>query len=190
MNELRIFKNHKRGYSRLQAGFTLIELVVVIGIIGMISSLVVLNMGSEQQNSSLLRSAQKLSLNLRQVQAFALSSKKFTTIGVPCGWGIHFNGINSNSYVIFADLATAPNCSDRNYVRDGGSEDFETVNLEADIVISSLSGSLSDVVFTAPEPTVNFIPDQASAGIVLTAKKSGATKTVTINKTGFISSPR
>ncbi len=170
-------------------GFTIIELLVVLAIIIIITGIVIFNIGSERQNSALLRSAQKLSLDLRRAQSFAFSSKTYRTIGVPCGWGLHFNGVNSTSYIIFADLASFTNCSDRDFIRaSNGSEDFETANLESGISINSLSGNLSDVVFTPPDPVVVFTPGQISVSIIL-INKDGATRTININKTGFISSP-
>jgi len=170
-------------------GFTLIEILVVASIIAVISTIVIFNVGLERQNSALLRSSQKLSLNLRRVQSFALSSRAYKTSGAPCGWGVHFNSINSTSYIIFADLAISSDCSDRDFIRAAnGSEDFEMVNLESGINVSSLSNNLSDVVFSPPEPTVNFTPNQTTAIIVLISK-NGATRMININKTGFISSP-
>src|SRR3989344_3146611 len=175
--------------NNIPKGFTLIEMLVVLAIIVIITGIVVFNIGTERQNSALLRSAQKLSQNLRRAQSFTLSSKVFKTSGVPCGWGAHFNGTGSNSYVIFADLAVNQNCSDRDFIRaSNGSEDFETVNLESGITVSSLSGGLSDIVFTPPQPSVTFTLDQTTASIVL-VNKSGAIRAVSVNKVGFISSP-
>lgn len=170
-------------------GFTLIEILVVLAIIVIITGIVIFNINSERQNSALLRSAQKLSLDLRRAQSFALSSKVFKTSGVPCGWGAHFNGVGSANYIIFADLAVNPNCSDRDFIRAAdGSEDFETINLEPGITVGSLSGGLTDVVFTPPDPIVTFTPDQTSASVTLTAKNL-TTRAIIVNKTGFISSP-
>lgn len=175
--------------SKKGGGFTLIELLVVVSIIVVISAIVIFNVGSERQNSALLRSSQKLSLDLRRAQSFALSSEVYKTASVPCGWGVHFNGAGSTSYIIFADSAVSPDCSNRDFIRAGnGSEDFETINLESGISVNSLSGNLSDVVFTPPDPTVNFTPDQTSASVIL-INKNGATRLININKTGFISSP-
>lgn len=182
------FKAREAGPSS-SAGFTLIEILIVLAIIIIITSIVIFNIGSERQNSALFRSAQKLSLDLRRAQTYTLSSKVFKTQGVPCSWGIHFNGVGSTNYIIFADSASAVNCSDRDFIRaSSGSEDFETINLESGIIISGLSNNLSDVVFTPPDPIVTFVPDQTSAGIVL-INKDGVTRTIIINKTGFISSP-
>ena len=165
------------------------EMLVVLSIIGIITGMVIFNVGSQQRNSALLRSAQNLSLNLRRIQNFALSSKTFKTSGVPCGWGIHFNGVGSKSYVIFADKAASVNCSDRDFARAAdGSEDFENINLDAQITVSSLSGGLSDIVFSPPEPSVVFIPNQTTVSVILNNRDS-ATREVRINKTGFISTP-
>ena len=186
MNE---FGSLKIFHAFRQSGFTIIELLVVIAIMGTITGIVLFNIGTERQNSSLLRSAQKLSLDLRRTQNYALSSKVFKTSGVPCGWGIHFNGNGSTNYIIFADLAVSVNCSDRDFLRaSGGSEDFENINLDGGIIISSLSGGLSDIVFTPPDPIVTFIPNQTSVNITLINKNS-TTRAITVNKTGFISSP-
>jgi len=173
----------------MNKGFTLIELLVVLAVIVIITGVVIFNVGGERQNSALLRSAQKLSLDLRRIQSFTLSSKVFGTSGVPCGWGAHFNGVGSNSYVIFADLAVNQNCSDRDFIRAAnGSEDFETINLESGIMVSDLSSGLTDIVFTPPDPIVTFTPDQTSTNITLINKNS-TTRAITVNKAGFISSP-
>lgn len=173
----------------ISKGFTLVETLVVLAIMVIITGVVIFNIGTERQNSALLRSAQKLSLDLRRAQSFALSSKTYKTAGVPCGWGVHFNGAGSTSYIIFADLASAQDCSNRDFkIASDGSENFEIMNLEAGITINSLSNNLSDVVFTPPDPTVKFTPDQTSASIGL-INREGAIRTIISNKTGFISSP-
>jgi len=173
----------------MSKGITLIEMLVVLAIISTISGIVIFNIGLERQNSALLRSSQKLSLDFRRVQNYAISSKVFKTLGIPCGWGIHFNNIGSNNYIVFADLAANQNCSDRDFTRAiNGSEDFEIATLDAGITVNNLSGGLSDVVFVPPDPTVIFVPDQASISITL-INRDGATRFININKTGFISSP-
>ena len=178
-----------KSYFNINRGFTLIELLVVVSIIVILAGIVIFNVGTERQNSALLRSAQKLSLDLRHAQSFALSSKVYKTAGVPCGWGVHFNGLGSTNYIIFADMAAAADCSSRDFIRAAdGSEDFETINFDTGINISSFGNNLSDIVFSPPDPMVNFTPGQTSASIVL-INKNGATRTININKTGFISSP-
>lgn len=177
----------------MNKGFTVVEIVVVLGIMVIITGIMLFNAGSEKQTSALFRSAQKLSLDLRKVENYALSSKVFKD-KVPCGWGIHFNGADSTSYTIFADTAAAQNCFDRNYKMDGG-EELETANLEAGVKINNiLPIGISDVTFTPPAPIVRF--EHMYGGQVATDKvdialinNKSSTRTITINKAGFISSP-
>lgn len=167
-------------------GFSVIELLVATAIIVIILGIVIFNVGLEKQNSALLRSSQTLLLNLRRAQNFALSSKVFRTGKVPCGWGIHFNGVGSTNYIIFADLAANLSCSDRDFIMAAdGSENFETINLEAGIKVNALSNGLSDIVFTPPDPTVTINPDQAAASITLINRNFNS-RTININKAGTI----
>lgn len=170
-------------------GFTLIEILVVLVIVIIITSIVIFNIGLQRQNLALFHSAQKLSLDLRRAQNYTISSRTYRDLGVPCGWGMHFNGIGSASYIIFADLASSNDCSDRDFLRaSDNSEDFETINLEPGVTVSTLSNGLTDIVFTPPEPTTNFSPVQVEANITIINRKL-ATSTIIINKNGFISSP-
>ncbi len=163
----------------MNRGFTLIEMLVVLAIIIIITGIVVFNVSTEKQNSALLRSAQKLSLDLRRAQNYALSSKGFKTdVAVPWGWGVHFFGAGSGNYVIFADR-------NNNQIYDYN-EDLETVNFEKGVTLSF--SNISDTVFIPPEPMTVFTPNQTVASVILINKDS-TTRAITINKTGFISSP-
>jgi len=154
-------------------------MLVCLAIIVILTGIVIFNIGSQRQNSALLRSAQKLSLDLRRAQTYALASKKFKTDSdVPWGWGVHLFGAGSGNYVIFADR-------DNNKIRTNDNEDLETVNFEKGTSLNF--SNINDVVFIPPDPIVTFTPDQTSASIVL-INKDGATRTININKTGFISS--
>ena len=177
----------------MNKGFTVVEIVVVLGIMAVITGIVLFNVGSEKQNAALFRSAQNLSLNLRKAENNALSSKVFKDSKVPCGWGIHFNGVDSTSYTIFADTTKAQNCFGRNYKMDSG-EELETVNLEAGVKIKSITNSTSDVVFIPPAPLVRFTSFYGGQNTndtmdIILINKNSSTRTIAINKTGFISSP-
>ena len=182
----------------MNKGFTVVEIVVVLGIMAVITGIVLFNVGSEKQNAALFRSAQNLSLNLRKAENNALSSKVFKDSKVPCGWGVHFNGVDSTSYAIFADTTIAQNCFGRNYKMDSG-EELETVNLEAGVKIKSINNNIldiniSDVVFTPPAPLVRFTSfyggqDGSNTINIILVNKNSSTRTIAINKTGFISSP-
>ncbi|KKS73312.1 MAG: hypothetical protein UV45_C0039G0006 [Candidatus Azambacteria bacterium GW2011_GWB1_42_72] len=78
-------------------------------------------------------------------------------------------------------------------------EELETVNLEAGVKIKSINNNIldiniSDVVFTPPAPLVRFTSfyggqDGSNTINIILVNKNSSTRTITINKTGFISSP-
>ncbi len=178
----------------MNKGFTVIEIIVVLAIVAVIMGGMLFNVGLEKQGSALFRSAQNLSLDLRKVENNALSSRVFRD-RVPCGWGIHFNWPDLTSYIIFADTAIN-DCDgvDRDYKRDaGGSEDLETVNLEAGIKIDSITNNVTDIIFIPPAPSVAFTSSFGQEAIdvvkIILSNKKFSTREITINKTGFISSP-
>ncbi|MDO8743196.1 MAG: type II secretion system protein [Candidatus Azambacteria bacterium] len=178
----------------MNKGFTVVEIVVVLGIMVIITGIALFNAGSEKQDSALFRSAQNLSLNLRKVENNALSSRVFKD-RVPCGWGVHFNWPDLTSYTIFADTAIN-DCDgvDRDYKRDaGGSEDLVIVNFEAGIKIDGITNNVADIVFIPPAPSVVFTSSSGQEAIdavqIILSNKKFSTREITINAAGFISSP-
>ncbi len=161
----------------MNRGFTLIELVVVISIIGLMTGLVLANYRSGEKNLALQRSAHKLSQDLRRAQEMATSAREFQEQTPPGGYGIYLNLLQPDRYVLFADL-------------DGGldydtGEDVETLELEENIDIDSLSpGSPLTIVFSPPDPSVTLAPDAATA--VITIEGGGAQKNIRVNKAGLI----
>jgi prepilin-type N-terminal cleavage/methylation domain-containing protein len=87
----------------MSKGFTLVELLAVISIIVLLTSITLPNYRTGDQNMSLERSAHKLSLDLRRAQGMAVSVSSFEG-EYPFGYGIYFNLNQSDSYIIFADL--------------------------------------------------------------------------------------
>jgi len=163
--------------SKTEAGFTLIEMIVALAIVVIIMSVIVIDYSTSRFKLALSRSAQKLSLDLHRVETDSLTTREFKSSGVPYGWGIHFYGVDSTNYTIFADL-------DNNKARaGGGAEDLATFNFESGVKV--LSANITDVVFIPPDPDVIFTPSGPTASIVLTTIKGG-TRTITINKFGAI----
>lgn len=171
-------KNAPALRSEATNGFTLIEILVTIGIISLLTALILPNFRQGQKAFALQRSAHQLSQDIRKIQEMAMSAK-----GLPAApasfkgtYGIKIE-IGSADYILFADL-------DNDYVFDLG-EAIETVSLEKGVRIGNLSPSLpSSITFTPPDPTTNVI---ASAVITLSLANDDQTKTVKVNKAGLIS---
>lgn len=94
-------------------GFTLVEMMVVLAIIAIITSIAILGQSSFNKGLILTDTAYGVAFSARQAQSFGLSSRKFGS-AQNAGYGIHVDTGSLTSYTIFADTSktlTAPgNC--------------------------------------------------------------------------------
>ncbi len=84
-------------------GFTLIEMIVVLAIIGILSVVVLVGQGNFDNSLTITDTAYTVALSIREAQTFGLSSRAYT--GVPnAAYGVHFTPSTPKSYIIFADV--------------------------------------------------------------------------------------
>lgn len=113
-------------------GFTLFELLIVIFIIGTVSSLLVINMRKGEKQYELQITAQEIAQSIRRAQDMALTSFKYsTTRPPPFNYGVYFRRSDRTFYRIFAD-------NDGDYRYDGSSELVETVNISSGVELAYL----------------------------------------------------
>ncbi len=164
-------------------GFTLIELVVTMVIIGLLTGSLLATSRTGEADAALLRSAQKLALDISRQQANALSAKEF--LGeVPCGYGIHFDLGFPGNYVLFTDKGVGFACAGENYKYDVG-EVVMTNSLEPGVLLA-FPLNVTDIVFKPPEPQVLFNP-AGPAAIIIQSAKTGHTKRIVVTAAGQIS---
>ncbi|MEK7631223.1 MAG: type II secretion system protein [Patescibacteria group bacterium] len=88
--------------------FTLIELIVSIGIISLISAVVFFNFPQFNQTVHLNRSARELTIALREAQARAIAVTPLTDGTIPDNYGVFVEQTSTTDinggYVIFSDL--------------------------------------------------------------------------------------
>jgi prepilin-type N-terminal cleavage/methylation domain-containing protein len=92
---------------RAQKGFTLVEMLVVLGIIAIISAIAVTGQSTFNQNLLLTNTAYTVAFSAREAQSFGLSSRKFGVIQ-NAGYGVHFDRSLPGSYLLFADISNTP----------------------------------------------------------------------------------
>ena len=182
-------------------GFTLIELVVVVAIMGVVSSIILANNSKFGGVITLRNLAYDIALSLREAQTYGISTRRFDTQGgtvtFSSGYGIHFAGAPSTEYILFADANGDGHYTNGEQVQSFTiSKGFQV----SDLCVTDSSGTQTcnqpslDIAFYRPEPdadirvgTTNTLYE--SATIKLTSPR-GDTASVLVQLTGQISVPQ
>ncbi len=196
----------------INKGFTILEITVVVGIIGLLAVVVFFNYQGEGGQFALSRSVHQVAQKLRQAEEMAMSSQK-TPAGCEKveegvfpkgGYGIHFAIDPENYYMyLFADCDGEGDYDDsgsafyceqgengaKPYSDNSLNEIIENIILEESVRIKSLSPiSVLDITFTPPDPEVTiFGSSEPIATIILCLRNNeNITRTVKVYKTGLI----
>ena len=180
-------------------GFTLIELIVSISVIGLVTGLFLANYSSANRRTDLTMTAQKLVADIRLAQSYSLGLARYGTSDEPSvpegGWGVNFDLLNNtnNQYKIFADENADAIISTGEATE---SEGAQIITLPTNIVIQSLvfgitPGYKANVTFLPPDPTTNInsgttLASSTSVNIILKDAKTNSTKTVRVNFLGLV----
>jgi prepilin-type N-terminal cleavage/methylation domain-containing protein len=194
-------------HSHTQKAFTLIEMLVVVGIIVVVTGAVLANSGQLGGQFILQNFAYDMALSIRQAQTYGIAVRKFDShFNYP--YGMHFDASDNTHYILFADVN--PNgVFDAN---NPSSELYQQYEITRGFQIQSLCATPSaggsgevcglsrlDIIFKRPEPDAwisisdvqHCIPKsgdycQASARIRLVAPR-GDVKDVIVPANGQIS---
>ena len=168
--------------------FTLIEMLIVMAIVVIISSLIFLNYGKQKQHFALQRSTYKLAQDIRKASEMGMSARVFKGEVPRGGYGIYFSTASPTSYILFADL-------DGDHLYSGPGEEEEEINLEKRVYIKEIlppSYSFLNITFQPPNPTVTISNEDGTsttseATIVLSLETDPAiTRKIKINSAGLI----
>lgn len=195
MTQLSPLKNIQK---LVHAGFTLIEMVVVVGIIVVITAVVLANNTKFGGRVLLENFVYDIALSIRQAQVYGISVVRFGSSNFTAAYGMHFDLASNASYSLFADAVTPNN------VYENG-ELVQTTTLTRNFIISGLcvtpsSGPESctptitklDVAYKRPEPDAsihangNSATAYSSARIIVKSPR-GDTMNVVVYSNGQIS---
>lgn len=160
-------------------GFTLIEMMIVIMIVGLLSALVFANMRSGGRMIDVNSDAEKLAEVIKQAQMMSLTGQQIGG-SRPSGYGVN---LDTNTYKLFADDGVV------NQQYDTGSDTLiQTFTLTNGV---ALTPNDADVVFIVPNGSVYIdgilyaISDGFST-ITVSHSEEGMSAWVTINSHGEI----
>lgn len=154
------------------AGFTLVEMMVVIAIFVVIYAATIANFRKGDNRSELLLATENLAGDIKKIQTQTLAGSAQAEIDPIGGFGVYFNLTNDSQYVLFRD-----NGDEEFQAQPGDDAMLETVQLPKSITLDNLlfnDQSTADltIVFKPPKPDIYFNDDlAASSSIILLSEK-------------------
>jgi len=165
-----------------ESGFTIFELLVVMFILTLLSSVVLAGYHSGQKRYSLYQAAQKLASDVRRAQNMAISGVDIA--GNYYGYGVYAVA-DGSSYLIYGDT---DNTSDYQPT----DTTVETIYLPNNVKIKETvpDAGKADVFFRPPDPDtyLNGVSGSYSEPIIITLELIGTslTKIITVAATGLV----
>lgn len=83
--------------------FTLVEMIVALGIIGLVTAVVLSGQKNFDNTLTVTDTAYTVALSIRSAQTFGLSSRVYNGTN-NAAYGVHFSTSNPNGYLLFADV--------------------------------------------------------------------------------------
>ncbi|MFA6295694.1 MAG: prepilin-type N-terminal cleavage/methylation domain-containing protein [Candidatus Paceibacterota bacterium] len=198
-----MFKNKLYSSSRSR-GFTLVELMVTVGIFVMMTALVLARYDSFGTGTILTNMAYDIALTIRQAQTYGLSVRKVdsSTNDFSAAYGVHFNDVTGvRKFILFTD-------SDKDgFYVSGNDIDISTYNLKQGAKIknalcvgtgtscSNTDVTDIDITFKRPNPEAIICAKNSTtlgcawkyAKITITSADSSSDREIYVTKTGEIS---
>jgi len=136
--------------------FTLIEMLVTLGIITALSSMILVYSRKSETVNNLIREGDHVAFELRRAQSQAmLVLQQGSDSEQICGWGIYIDQTPQEQFLLFKDLCL-PDKSEGNEKYDVG-EEVEKITLLKGVEI--FESNISSITFIPPEPQIKFYPD-------------------------------
>ncbi|MDO8603902.1 MAG: prepilin-type N-terminal cleavage/methylation domain-containing protein [bacterium] len=181
-------------HSALQ-GFTLVELLVSIGIFTIMTGVVLANYRTYNTNANFANSSEDIVLALRQAQVYGVSVKgESSSFNIPYGVSFDISSTGKpNQIILFADKD-----SDGIYAPASDSI-VQTITWQSPIGITALecgsvpcTGGVLNVTFKRPNPDARItqgatVDDSVQIAKITVGNGGTKTSTITISKAGQIS---
>ena len=174
-------------------GITLIEVLVVVLIVGLLSSILVADFPKIRRQFALTRVAYKMSQDLRRTQDMGLSGQRVEGLDVK-GYGVYVNlddlNLGNKKYIIYADIN-----DDQQYVQktDFIIEEISFGQTELGVIIDRIANTDNrwiDINFKPPNPTItitSLLPNTNQAQIIFGLESDPSNeRIISVNTSGLI----
>ncbi|MEK7193236.1 MAG: hypothetical protein AAB652_00400 [Patescibacteria group bacterium] len=202
-------KNKEKHY--FLTGFTVIELLVVVGITASLASLLVVYGGSARQFNTISVEQAKIGQVILRAKSLAVAT--FNQPPVPCGYGVAFNAVSS-TYTLFSYdvyVGNKKDCGTINVIHTNNPQpsdcgpgfdpssppprcyiEIETHALNSGLKFDSAGNTdaMDFVFFRPPDPRTYLFPDPpriSEKRVYLKTLDGGVSRVVTVNLAGQIS---
>ncbi len=152
-------------FSRKIKGFTLIEMVVVIAIIGITSALIITSLTSTRSTRETERAIHTLAATLREAQNYALTGRSTSVSQENCFYAVRL--ISSSQYALVNYFRSGGNCNSYNTI--------STLTMPNGTTISGVASFPMIFAFSLPRAEVYSATSGALASLGM-AQLIGATK--------------
>jgi len=164
-------------------GFTIIEMVIIFGILMIISATLITSLHTGEQQIALFKEQARIISVISRAKSLSVATFGEKSVPVPCGYGVHFEAPN---FLIFEDLADNCQNADNKY-SSMPNEIYESFQLDPRVVFDTVG--LTDIDFIPPNPTIVItpIPENGEAIIILKTANGINQATIRVNGAGQIS---
>ncbi len=191
----------QEGGGQAQKGFTLVELLVSLGIFTAITTIAVVNNNNFNSSILLTNLAYEVGLSVRQAQFYGIAVRRNSTAAFDAGYGIHFDLSDPRTYYLFEDrtidhICDSTECSSVNLVESfklqkGNYISKICVNGSSGLTCTSPSGFQKvDISFVRPNPdayiTRNSVSGNYTTAEICVASPAGTKRRVIVESTGQI----
>ncbi len=183
IGEMRSAKARGHGRKAAVTGFTVVEVLVAVGIMTMITLLYTVNFKNFQQGITVQSDADTIASRIRQMQVWALTGELINGSRPDGGYGLYIPSpciSGTCAYTVFANT-----CTPTSYVYDNGCDTViasENLNAQVNVSATSPAGALT-LILLPPTAQVYSNAVQSQSAIITLAHRvqSQYTKSITVD---------